>query len=206
MFAPLFDLLFYLLLKKRSLSDVLQNGVCQQRVLLISIKYVQSFSGNKELKKISPRIIEIIFWIQYWKNRAMKKYIPHNMIFCSTVIPCFLFYVLLRSVRQKLFSSFCIIEAITLLSEEIAVGYIIWDVHKMLLGSLYTFYKCRNHFLFIAFTRGVCISLRIETQKIFCYFKKLFSTNVVEIIWIFSMWRKCISYISRNYSLLFQCY
>lgn len=64
----------------------------------------------------------MILWIQYWKNCAMKKYISHNMIFCSSVTPCILFYVLLRFVWQKLFSSFCIIEAITLLSEKIAVG------------------------------------------------------------------------------------
>lgn len=64
----------------------------------------------------------MIFQIQYWNNCIMKKYIAHNMIFCSTVTSCFLFYVLLRFVWQKLFSSFYIIEAITLLSEKIAVG------------------------------------------------------------------------------------
>lgn len=92
----------------------------------------------------------------------MKKRIPHNMIFCSIVTPCFLFQVLLRFVQQRLFSIFCIIEAITLLSEKIAVGCIICDVHKMVVGSLYTFYKCTNHFLFIAFTKGGYVLLRIE--------------------------------------------
>lgn len=90
MFAALFDL-FYLLLKKRNISDVIQNGVCQQWVLLISIKYIWNFSGNEEWKKKkSPGISEMIFWIQYWKNCARKKYIPHNMIFCSIVTSCVL--------------------------------------------------------------------------------------------------------------------
>ena len=47
MFATLFDR-FNLLLKKINISDVKQNGVLQQWILLISIKYVWNFSGNKE--------------------------------------------------------------------------------------------------------------------------------------------------------------
>lgn len=73
-----------------------------------------------------------ILWIQ---TDIMLQYFSPDVVFFAVGTPYFLFYALQRFVHQKPFPGFYIIEAITALSREIAVGQIICNLHKMLGGG-----------------------------------------------------------------------
>lgn len=61
----------------------------------------------------------------------------------------------------------------------------------MLVGSLYTFYKCRNHFLFIVFTRGgLCIAQNRSTGYFPIFLKIVFnkwSRNSLDFFYVKKM-------------------